>query len=191
MLQQKSTEQDKMWIMQQVQGDIMNGFLDTSDAILIINTHNAKEAMQILAYRVKKAKEAMNQQKLAELQSTNQANMEIAQMAQQEKFQLLQMELQTKMQINRDTLQVELQKEQMKIQADLQIRQYEMQIKYGMNADMASAKVEAAEITARAKMATAAIAGEDSHIGETIKGMAMIEKQKIANEKKELSTSKK
>ena len=100
------------------------------------------------------------------------------------------MELQTKIQINRDTIQAELQKEQMKIQADLQIRQYEMQLKYGMNTDMASAKVEAAEITARAKMATAAIAGEDSHIGETIKGMAMIEKQRIANEKKPVSTSK-
>lgn len=191
MLQQKSTEQDKMWIMQQVQGDIMNGFLDTSDAILIINTHNAKEAMQILAYRVKKAKEAMNQQKLAELQSTNQANVQIAQMAQQEKFQLLQMELQAKMQMSRDALQVELQKEQMKIQADLQIRQYEMQLKYGMNTDMASAKVQAAEITANAKVASAHIQGTDAHVKAVIDGEAAITKQHIANQKKELSTSKK
>ena len=190
MLQQKSTDQDKIWIMQQVQGDIVNGFLDTSDAILIINTHNAKQAMEILAYRVKKAKDNINKQKMAELQSTNQANMQIAQMAQQEKFQLLQMELQTKMQINRDTLQVELQKEQMKIQAELQIRQYEMQIKYGMNTDMASAKVQAAEITASAKVASAHIQGADSHIGKIIDGEASITKQKVANEKKETSTSK-
>ena len=94
------------------------------------------------------------------------------------------------MQINKDTLQVELQKEQMKIQADLQIRQYEMQIKYGMNTDMASAKVQAAEITASAKVASAHIQGADSHIGKIIDGEASITKQKVANEKKETSTSK-
>ncbi len=190
MLQQKSTEQDKMWIMQNVQQDIMNGYLDTSDAILIINTHNAKEAMQILAFRVKKAKEQMQQQKMAEIQATNNANLQSTQMAQQAQFQALQMELQTKLQINKDTLFVELEKEKMKIQADLQIRQYEMQLKYGMNTDMATAKVAAAEITANAKVASAHIQGADGHIKSLIDGEASIEKQKLANEKKPVSSSK-
>lgn len=190
MLQQKSTAQDKMWIMQNVQQDIMNGYLDTSDAILIINTHNAKEAMQILAFRVKKAKEQMQQQKMAEIQATNNANLQSTQMAQQAQFQALQLELQTKVQMNKDTLMAEIEKEKMKIQADLQIRQFEMEVKYGMNERMASSKEIAAEITANAKVASAHIAGADSHIKSLIDGEASIEKQKISNEKKPVSSSK-
>lgn len=191
MLQKKSTEQDRMWLMQMINADIVNGVLDTSDAIQIIYTHNVKEAMSILAYRVKKAKEQMAAQKMAELQSTNQANLQATQMAQQAQFQALNMELQAKVQINKDTVQADLIKEQMKIQADLQIRQYEIQMKYAMNQAQSDAKVEAAHITGSAKMASTAIAGEDKHISDTIKGLADLHKQKIANEKPVNQSSKK
>jgi hypothetical protein len=60
-----------------------------------------------------------------------------------------------------------------------------------MNTDMASAKVQAAEITANAKVASAHIQGTDAHVKAVIDGEAAITKQHIANQKKELSTSKK
>jgi hypothetical protein len=190
MLQQKSSENDRIWLLNQINQDIANGFLDTSDAILIINTHNVKEAMQILAFRVKKAKQALQEQKMAELQSTNQANMQIAQMAQQEKFQFLQMELQAKMQINKDTLIAEIEKEKMKIQADLQIRKYEMDVKYGMNERMASSKEISAEITANAKVAASHVQGADSHVKSILDGQAAIKKQEVANMKAASTTTK-
>lgn len=189
MLQEKSTEADRVWLLQQMQQDIVNGFLDTSDAILIINTHNIKEAMQILAFRVKKAKQAAQQDKMAQLQSTNDTNVRVAQMAQQAQFQALQMELNTKVQINRDTLSASLQQKQMEIQADVQIRQYEMNLKYAMNERMANSKEVAAEITGNSKVASAHIQGTDSHIKSMIDGEAAITKQKISNQKP-VSTSK-
>jgi len=191
MLQKRSSEQEKMWVMQQVQGDIANGFLDTSDAILIINTHNAKEAMQILAYRVKKAKQAMNDQKMAELQSTNNTNLQAAQMAQQTQMQTLQLQLQTNMQMERDKLTAELQREQMKIEADVAIRKYEIELKYAMNDRQVQGKENAAQITGNAKIASTHIQGADAHVKEVIAGQAQIVKQQIANDKKEEKKDKK
>lgn len=183
MLQKQSTEQDRIWIMQQVQGDIANGFLDTSDAILIINTYNAKEAMEILAYRVKKAKQQMQENKMAELQSTNQTNIQTAAMAQQTQLQLLQIELQAKTQMNRDMLSAGLQQKQMELQAEAQIRQYEINLKYQMNADQSNAKVTAAEIAGSAKVASTHIIGADKHISDVLQGQHAIAKQEVANEK--------
>lgn len=77
-LQKRSTEQEKNWIFQMVQQDIVNGYLDTSDAISVIYTNNAKQAVSILAYRVKKAKEQLQKNQLQQIQLNNQGSQQAA-----------------------------------------------------------------------------------------------------------------
>lgn len=121
MLEEASTEQEKIWVMQQVQQDIANGLLDVSDAIFIISTHNCKQAMQILAYRVKKAKDQMAQQKQAEIQAANQGSQQAAQIAAQSAFQMKQLESQTEIQKKTLEVQGELAKERLRQEYALQI----------------------------------------------------------------------
>lgn len=77
-LQKRSTEQEKNWIFQMVQQDIVNGYLDTSDAISVIYTNNAKQAVSILAYRVKKAKEQLQKNQLQQIQLNNKGSQDAA-----------------------------------------------------------------------------------------------------------------
>ncbi len=150
-LEERTSDDQRMWLMQQMQQDIANGFLDTSDAIQIINTHNAKQAQQILAYRVKKAKQLMQQQKMQEIEATNQGNMQAAQIAEQGRQAALQMEYEFR-----------LQEKQLEIEGRLKEKELEMQYKYKMNAEMGGAKIEAAEITGDAKVESAQIAAQAS-----------------------------
>jgi len=115
-LQKRSTEQEKNWIFQMIQQDIMNGFLDVSDAIQVIYTKNAKQAISILAYRVKKSKEAQSQQKMAEIQAQNQGLQQQAQMSQQTEMQKIQMEYQFKLQLKQMEVYMELEKKRMETQ---------------------------------------------------------------------------
>jgi hypothetical protein len=120
MLEEASTDQEKAWIMQQVQQDIMNGFLDVSDAILIISTHNAKAAMAVLAYKVKKAKEQLAMQKQQELQIQGQQSQQAAMIAAQSQQQMLQLELQSKERMKQMEVDGELKKEDLKQRYQLQ-----------------------------------------------------------------------
>lgn len=140
-LQKRTTEQEKMWIMQQVQQDIANGLLDVSDVILIINTHNAKQAMQILAYRVKKAKENMQKNELAKIQENNAGQQQSLQMAQQFQLQTLQMELQSKERLKQMELMAEMQKNKDTLDVQLQIATQTNQTKLAVSQETADAKV--------------------------------------------------
>lgn len=179
MLQERTTDQQKIWILNQVQQDIANGFLDTSDAILIINTHNAKQAMQILSYRVKKAKIAMNQQELAKIQTAAEGNNQIAQIAEQSKMQIKQMELMADIEKEKMRIMGELQKKQMEVESNERIALQTNLTKIQVSHDTGDAKEAVGEVTAHAKVASTVIAGEQSK-----------EKQEIAN-KKPVSKSKK
>lgn len=153
MLEEASTEQEKAWIMQQVQQDIANGLLNTSDAIFIISTHNAKQSMQILSYRVDKAKDQMAQQKQAEIQAQNQGAQQSAQIAAQSQQQMLAMELQSKEKQKQMEVEGEIQKELIRQQHALQIsRETNMQ------------KLQANQTTAEAKMTTQHIANQPKYL---------------------------
>lgn len=146
-LEERTSDDQRMWLMQQMQQDIANGFLDTSDAIQIINTHNAKQAQQILAYRVKKSKQAMNMQKMQEIEATNKGNQQAAAIAEQGRQQQLAMQLQSAENI-----------EMMRLQAQIEMKKLEVQGKQLVSNETAVAKVESAEITADAKVESAHIA---------------------------------
>ena len=113
LLQEKTSIQEKEWLLAQMQNDINNGYLDSSDAIILINTHNAKQAQMIWAYRVKKAKEMLHQNKLQEIQLTNEGNEKAATIAQQARMLEIDKEYQFKLAITKMELDAELEKERM------------------------------------------------------------------------------
>jgi hypothetical protein len=161
-LEKRSSNDQKAWLMQAMQQDIANGFLNSADAITLINTKNVKEAQMIWAYRVKKEKENQQQQKMAEIQAQQQGNMQSAQIAQQAEQQRFQMQA-----------QLELQKEQMRIQGELEKERM---------------RIESAERIALAhnntKLQVSSNEGSAKENSTHIAGQSSIMKQQIANEKK-------
>lgn len=165
-LQEKTTDDQKMWLLQQMQQDIQNGWLDTSDAVILVNTMNSKEAQAVWALKVRKAKEKAQADKLAQLQEQNKGAIESATIAQQAAQQVLQMELQAKIQMQQDLLAAEIEKVRMKIESEERIAMQNN-----------STKVLVAQDTADGKIQSTDIAGVHSQI-----------KQQIANQKQTSST---
>lgn len=172
MLEKKTTEQEKMWLLQQMQGDIANGFLDSSDAALLVNTHNVKQAQIIWAYKVKKNKQMMQQNEMQKIQLNNQGAKEAAAIAQEQATMQQQMMMQFELQKKQMELQAELMKEKMKIESMERIALQNNMTKLEVSGNEGSAKVEASARQAEAKVESQFIAAQ-----------AAIEKQEIANEK--------
>lgn len=167
MLEKKTTEQDKNMIFSWVQQDIANGFLDTSDAISVIYTQNAKQAVSILAYRVKKAKAEKQKAELQKIQLNNQGSQEAAMLAAQMKQQENQLLYEHEQNMERIIAEKEIAITTIKIQSAERIAM-------GQN----EAKVMVAQDTAQGKVVSTDIAGQHSQV-----------KQQIANEKqKETAT---
>lgn len=157
-LQRRTTEQEKQWIFQLVQMDIQNGFLDISDAISVIYTHNAKQSISILAYKVKIAKKLQQKNELAKIQTNNQGQMQMQEMAQQAAMQQLQMQYQHEQQIEQLRIEGELRKEQMR--NDSQERMAMLN---------ANAKLQVADVTGQSKILSTDIAGQHQQVKENIK----------------------
>lgn len=166
-LQQQGTAEEKQWVFSMVQQDIAQGFLDTSDAISVIYTKNPKQAISILAYRVKKAKEQLQKNQLQTIQLNNQGSIEAAQTAAQLTAAQKQMDYDHEL----NKLRIEAEKEvaitQMKIQSQERI---------ALGQDMA--KTSVAEITGQAKIVSNEITGQHQQ-----------QKQLIANEKQKETAS--
>lgn len=184
-LQKRTTEQEKMWIMQQIQQDIANGLLDVSDAILIINTHNAKQSMQILAYKVKKAKERAQQYELQKMQMQSEGNAQVAQASEQAKMQGRQMEIEAELQKEQMRIMGELKKEEMRLQAELQMKAMELGAKQQMNTESNDAKQAVAGVTAEAKIIASSIDHESKQAATDLAGQYQMAKQREANKKGE------
>lgn len=182
-LEKKTSDDQKMWLLQQMQQDIANGFLDTSDAVILVNTKNVKQAQAIWSYRVKRTKETLHAQKMQELQITSEGNvkntMAAAQAKQQEQGMVMQFEL------KKEEMRImgELKKEEMRLQAQVQMKMLELQVKDKINTDMSDAKRDVASITAEAKVVSSNIDQQGKAISTDLAGQYSIEKQNIANKK--------
>ena len=164
-LEKRATQDQKAWLMQMMQQDIANGLLDTSDAVILVNTKNVKQAQMIWAYRVKKQKEIQQQQRMAEIQAQQQGNMQSAQIAQQAEAQRFQMEADLELKKEQMRIQGELDKERMRIESAERIAMANNNTKLQISTDQGSAKENATHIA----------------------GQSSIVKQQIANEKSKLS----
>lgn len=190
MLEEQTDDQEKMWIMQQVQGDIANGFLTTADAILIINTNNAKQAMTILSYRVKRAKELAHQQQMQLVQQQTEGNMQTAQAAAQMEQQKIQLEAQFKLQEKEMEIMGRIKETEMKLVVDREIAMMKLQMEYGMNAEANQTKETVANIAGQAKITAQKMSSEGDLIKTDLAGVHAQEKQEIANKKPQKPAAK-
>jgi hypothetical protein len=159
-LEKRTTQDQKAWLMQMMQQDIANGLLNTSDAVLLVNTKNVKEAQMIWAYRVKKEKERMADQRMQEIQAQQQGNMQAAQIAQQAEAQKFQMEAQFELQKEQMRIQGELEKERMRIESAERIAMANNQTKLQVSSDTSNAKESSSHITGQSSILKQQIANE-------------------------------
>ena len=167
MLEKKSTEQEKMWIMQMVQADIAQGFLDTSDAVQVIYTHNAKQSVSILAYRVKKAKEKMQANEMAKIKLNNDGSKEAAIVAagltkEQKQMEFAHIQAMAKIEADKEVMLLDK-----KLQSQERVALHQDQTKIIVSQD-----------TAQGKIVSTDIAGQHQQV-----------KQQIANAKPEKETA--
>lgn len=172
MLQERTTEEQKAWLFQQMQADIMNGFLDSSDAVTLINTHNVKEAQVIWAYKVKKNKEQQQQNELQKIQLNNQGAQQAAQIGQQMKLQETVMQNDFTFKIEKMRIEAEIMKEQMRIESQERIALMNNQ-----------AKITASSIDHDGKVTSAETQGQAKVTSTILQGQLNKEKQLIANQK--------
>jgi hypothetical protein len=172
MLQEKTTEQERIWIMQQIQQDIANGFLDTTDAIFIINTHNAKQAMMILAYKIKKAKQAQEASKMQAIQIQTEGNMQVAQATEQAKMQTLQMQY-----------MFELEKEKLRVMGEVEKKRMEVESQERIAMMNNTTKLQVSENEGESKVAASLIQGDAKETATVLQGEYNKAKQEIANKK--------
>jgi hypothetical protein len=168
----KPSDEQKAWLYQMMQQDIANGFLDVSDAVLIVNTMNAKQAQQIWAYRVKKSKEAAHARQMQLVQEQNKGNQEAAMITQQAEQQKEMLRMQAELKKEEMRIMGELKKEEMRINAETQIKMKELEIKMATESAANATKIQVAETNADAKIESTIISSEGD-----------LEKQKLANQK--------
>lgn len=114
-LEERANDEQKQLLYQQMQFDIQNGFLDTSDAIYIMNVYNIKQAQMILAYRAKRNKEIAQQNEQQKIQMTIQGQQQSAQQTaamsqqlEQMKHQFTMEEIQLKGQIELEGIKLKM-----------------------------------------------------------------------------------
>lgn len=119
MTEEKPTDDQKMFLIQQFQPDLMNGTLDVSDCIIVMNTYNTKQAAMYLSWKVKKNKQMQQQFALQNQQQTGQIQQQSATQTAQLQQQLEQ--LQGQMDMNKATMMKQMDERIAKMKTDAQL----------------------------------------------------------------------
>lgn len=96
-LEDRPDDEQRAMFMQELQALQMEGQLDIEDIILLKNTDNLKKAQQVMAYKIKKRRKAMQQEAMQQQQMNGQIQQQSVMVAEQAKQQTLQMEHQFEM----------------------------------------------------------------------------------------------
>jgi hypothetical protein len=183
MLEERTSDEQKQWLYQMMQQDIANGWLDASDAVYLVNTHNAKQVQMIWAHRVKKGKELAHQRQAELVQQQTEGNAQAGIAIEQAKQQTMALELQGKLQEKQLIGEIELAKEKMRIDAEERLKMREMELKYTMNVQDNATKLQVAETAADSKIDSQVVASLGDLDKTGLAGDLAIEKQKEANKK--------
>jgi len=161
-LEKRTTQDQKAWLLQMMQIDIQNGLLNTSDAVVLVNTKNVKEAQMIWSYRVKKEKERQAQQRMQEIQAQQQGNQQAAQIAQQSEAQRFQMQAQLELQKEQMRIQGELEKERMRIESNERIALAQNNTRMQVSSDQGAAKESSTHIAGQSSIIKQQVANQKS-----------------------------
>jgi hypothetical protein len=99
LLEEKTTDDQKQVLMQQMGIDQQNQLIDSSDVLYILNTYNVKQAQEMLAYKVKKNKQAAMEAEQAKGAQQSQGQMQIQAQASQLRQQEMMLEYSLKMKL--------------------------------------------------------------------------------------------
>lgn len=190
MLEKRTTQDQRAWLLQQMQEDIRAGYLDSSDAVLMVNTRNVKECQMLWATKVKRAKEQAHQRQMQIVQETSKGNMDVAAQTAQMEAQLKQAEYQFELQKENMRIMGEIEKERMKIESMERIAMSNNSTKLMVAADAGDSKIEAAGITAQAKVTSTHLQNETDKVKEVLAGEYANAKQEISNQKPQSTTKK-
>jgi hypothetical protein len=177
-LEVKTTNEEKQWLFQMMNNDIANGFLDASDAVYLINTHNAKQCQQIWSHRVAKSKERIHREKMEAIQLQTQGNKDAAIAQEQEKQKTLQFEAQIELQKQEMANKLELDKLAMTLQMEAPIKMRELEFKYKMNQENNQTDLAEAHIAANSKVQSQVISSEGDIVKTELAGDKAIEREK-------------
>jgi hypothetical protein len=166
-LEKKTSTDMKSWLLQIMQQDIANGFLNTSDAVTLVNTKNAKQAQMIWAYKVSKEKERLAAQKMNEIEAQSKGAENSAKIAQEGAMQQKQMEYDFELQKENLRIEGELKKEQMRLESAERIALQSNQTKIMVATETADAKESAAFITGQHSVAKQDLANKKSTTAST------------------------
>ena len=159
-LEDAPTKEERMALWQDVSIKESQGLLDISDKIMVMSCRNLKQAAELLAYKVEKNSEKLNQQKLQAIQAQGQSSMQIAQQTAQIEQQTLSMSHQFRMAEINAQGQWNFQTELAKKQSDLSEAHVQAQAKVIGNQVQADAKIEGAHIAAGSHLAGTHIKGQ-------------------------------
>jgi len=163
-LEKRSTKEERMWLMQNMQADIQNELLDSSDAVYLINTKNVKQAQMIWSYRVKAAKEKRQQYEMQKIQEQNQGTQQAAKIAQEGAIQQKRMEYQFELQKERLRISGELQKEQMRVESQERIAMASNQTKIAVAQETGDSKVVSTDIAGQHQQAKQHLANQKESV---------------------------
>lgn len=122
-IEDRPTDEQRAMLMQQVQAGQVNNMLDIEDAIIIQNTDNLKVAQQLLAYKIKKRREQMQQEAMQQQQMNAQVQQQSSEAAEQAKQQTLQVEAQVKSQLIQVEKELDLKLLETKYQYELKLEE--------------------------------------------------------------------
>jgi hypothetical protein len=99
LLEERPTDDQKQILLQQMGIDQQNQLIDSSDVLYIMNMYNVKQAQEMLAYKVKKNKQAMMEAEQAKGAQASQGQMQVQQQASQLRMMELDHEYGLKMKL--------------------------------------------------------------------------------------------
>jgi tRNA C32,U32 (ribose-2'-O)-methylase TrmJ len=120
------TQEERQQLMAELNLKDSQGLIDPSDKIIIMSCTNLKQAAELLAYKIKKRQEQMQQMELQKIQQQSQGNAQVAQMSEQMKQQTAQMQAQLDAQLLQMEKQWDFEIEKMKKMTDLQSAQVQV-----------------------------------------------------------------
>lgn len=113
----RPTDEDKQLLLNSMQENIAQGFLDLSDVLIIMDMYSTRKAYQLLAYKVKKNKADMQNNAMQQQQMNGQVQTQSAQAAEQMKQQTATLQHQFELELLAKTIEGNLAVQELKNQA--------------------------------------------------------------------------
>ena len=129
-LEDKPDDESRARLLAFMQANLQQGMIEMEDAILIESTDNLKVAQQVLAYKIRRRKEELEQKAIRQQEMNAQVQQQSAMVAEQAKQQTAKVEMEAKIQLEQAKGQIDSQLAQQKFEFEKQLKEMELSSKY-------------------------------------------------------------